>query len=115
MFFCHSTDFSLLLVLLGALQHGSCVIQPTKIAFSSEELTDMVHRCGLNRLNQFPTFLAIHLRNSRQNSHLLTLLRNLDEVMYSGLPLDREEEEWALANGINLRVRSDVSFSLSIF
>lgn len=80
------------------------MIQPTEIAFSSVELADMVRRCGLNRLNQFATFLAIHLRASRQDAKLLSLLRNLDEVLYSGLPLPLEEEDWAYRNGIKLRV-----------
>ena len=96
------------LVLIGSLQHGSCVIQPTKIAFSSEELVDMVNRCGLNRLNQFAAFLAVHLRQSRKDAKLLSILRNLDEVLYSGLPLPRDEEEWAYSQGILLKVRSDL-------
>ncbi|THV04833.1 acetyl-CoA synthetase-like protein [Dendrothele bispora CBS 962.96] len=90
-------------MLLGSLQHGSCVIQPTTISFSSEELLDMIHRCGLNRLNQFAAFLAMHLRNSRNDNKLLSALANLDEVLYSGMPLPREEQEWALQNHINLR------------
>ncbi|KAK7463694.1 hypothetical protein VKT23_005633 [Stygiomarasmius scandens] len=90
-------------MLLGTLQHGSCVIQPTTISFSSEELLDMIHRCGLNRLNQFAAFLAIHLRNSRNDSKLLSALASLDEVLYSGMPLPREEQEWALQNHINVR------------
>jgi hypothetical protein len=94
-------------VLLGSLQHGACTIQPTKIAFTSDELVDMIHRCGLNRLNQFATFLGAHLRNSRNDSKLLALLGNLDEVIYSGLPLAREEEDWAYRNGIKLRVGSE--------
>ncbi|THH30067.1 hypothetical protein EUX98_g4125 [Antrodiella citrinella] len=90
-------------MLLGALQHGSCTIQPTKIAFSSEELMDMVARCRLNRLNQFATFLASHLRASRQNPKLLRTLADFDEVLYSGLALPREEEDWAYQNGVRLR------------
>lgn len=70
-------------MLIGALQHGSCVIQPTKIAFSSEELIDMIHRCQLNCLNQFSTFLSIHLRDSQQNHKLLGYLQSLDQT-----PLD---------------------------
>lgn len=35
---------------------------------------------------------------------LLNMLINLDEVLYSGLPLPREEEEWALQNGIKITV-----------
>ncbi|KAJ7706068.1 hypothetical protein B0H17DRAFT_609147 [Mycena rosella] len=90
-------------MLIGSLQHGSCVIQPTQISFPSEELVAMVHGCGLNRLNQFASFLANHLRASRLDPKLLSLLCSLDEVLYSGMPLAREEEEWAYRNGINLR------------
>jgi len=92
-------------VLIGALHYGTCTIQPTKIAFSSNELFHMVQKCGLNKLNQFATFLATHLRGSRDNSKLLDLLRGLDEINYSGLPLQREEEEWAYKNNMRLRVR----------
>ncbi|KAI0652204.1 acetyl-CoA synthetase-like protein [Trametes meyenii] len=90
-------------MLMGYLQHGVCTIQPTKIAFSSAELVDMVHRCRLNRLNQFATFLASHLRNSRTDPALLTVLKGLDELLYSGLPLAPEEEAWAYSHGILLK------------
>lgn len=88
---------------VGALAHGSCIIQPTKIAFSSEELTDMVQRCRLTRLNQFSTFLTTHLRNARQDPKLFTTLRNLDEILFSGLPLPHDEEEWAYRNELPMR------------
>ncbi|KAF9270325.1 acetyl-CoA synthetase-like protein [Marasmius fiardii PR-910] len=90
-------------MLMGYLQHGSCVIQPTTISFSSDELMDMIHCCGLNRLNQFAAFLAMQLRSSRNNPKLLRMLADLDEVLYSGMPLPREEQDWALKNDINLR------------
>lgn len=90
-------------MLIGALQHGSCVIQPTKIGFSSEELIDMIHRCQLNRLNQFSTFLSIHLRNSRQNRKLLGYLQSLDQILLSGLSLPREDEDWAYKNGLSIK------------
>ena len=64
----------------------------------------MIRDCGVNRLNQFATFLAQHLRNSRQNPTLLALLQSLDDALYSGLALPQEEEEWARVNGIRLRV-----------
>jgi hypothetical protein len=91
-------------VFLGSLQHGSCVIQPTRINFSSDELVDMINRCGLNRLNQFAAFLSSHLRNSRIDCTLLAKLQGLDEVLYSGLPLSRDDKEWAMRNGIKLKV-----------
>lgn len=82
----------------------------------------MIRVCGLNRLNQFATFLAQQLRTSRQNPRFLALLQTLDDVLYSGLALPREEEEWALGNGIRLRVsvvcfeyRMDPDFSQESF
>lgn len=89
-------------MLLGSMQHGSCTIQPTKIAFSPEELTDMITRCGLNRLNQFATFLSTQLRSSRSDPKLLHLLQGLDDILYSGLPLPQEDEKWALDHGLRL-------------
>jgi len=64
----------------------------------------MITRCGLNRLNQLANFLGRHLRNSKTNPNLLQALVQLDEVLYSGSALGREEEAWALQNGINLLV-----------
>lgn len=64
----------------------------------------MIHRCGLNRLNQFATFLSTHLRGSRQNPKLLQYLQSLDEILYSGLPLEREDEEWAYKKGLKIKV-----------
>ena len=90
--------------LIGSLYYGSCTIQPTSIAFSSEELLDMIARCGLNRLKQFATFLGHHLRKSKTDPKLLQALVQLDEAEYGGLALGREEEAWAFENGIKVRV-----------
>ncbi|KAF8900464.1 hypothetical protein CPB84DRAFT_1778992 [Gymnopilus junonius] len=88
---------------VGTLQYGSCVIQPTSIGFSSEELIDMIRRCGLNRLNQFAAFLMKHFKNARQDSKLLSIMKNLDDIVYSGMPLPYEDEQWALKSGLPLR------------
>jgi hypothetical protein len=93
--------------------HASCVVQPTSLAFSSDELKDMIERCSLNRLNQFPTFLGTHLRNSRRDKKLLQMMLGLDEVLFSGLPLDNEEEAWAIQNGVSLKVRSHCALVVS--
>ncbi|KAI0034282.1 acetyl-CoA synthetase-like protein [Vararia minispora EC-137] len=90
-------------MLLGSLQHGACTIQPSKIAFSSSELAHMVHECGLNRLNQFATFLAGHIRNACVDPKVAALLRSFDQVLYSGLPLAAEAEKWAYENSVRLK------------
>ncbi|KAG6836261.1 hypothetical protein H0H93_009662 [Arthromyces matolae] len=85
------------------IQHGSCVIQPTVIPYQSVELTDMVQRAGLNRLNQFAAFLSKHIKVAQEDPKLLTLLQGLDEILYTGLPLPHEDVDWALKNGLKLR------------
>lgn len=92
------------LVLVGSIQHGSCTVQPSVINFSSEELVDMISRCGLNRLHQFATFLSIHLRHARLNPKLLAHMRSLDAVLFAGLPLPQEDEDYAYKSGLHLVV-----------
>lgn len=89
-------------MLSGAIQHGTCTIQATSQAFSSSELMDMITRGGLNRINQFPSFLSVHLKASRHNPKLLAMLQGLDEIFYSGMPLSQEDEEWVHRHGIRL-------------
>ncbi|KAI8980685.1 acetyl-CoA synthetase-like protein [Trametes punicea] len=96
---CH---FGQTFMLSGMIQHGSCTVQFTKQAFSSDELVDMIQRCGLSRINQFPTYLTHHLRNSRHDPKLLALLQNLDEIFVSGLMMSPEDEDWVYRNGIKL-------------
>ncbi|KAJ7597147.1 hypothetical protein C8J56DRAFT_1001157 [Mycena floridula] len=90
-------------MLLGSIQHGSCTIQPTKLPFDSNEFVDMIQRCRLNRLNQFAAFLATRFEESKQDPKLLSLLAGLDEVLYSGMPLPRQVEEYAYRAGIRLK------------
>jgi hypothetical protein len=91
-------------VLIGLLQHNACIIQPVANPFTSDQLVEMIHHCGLNRLNIFGSFLTTHLRNARLDPKLLGKLAGLDELMYTGLPLPREDEAWAYSQGLRLRV-----------
>ncbi|KIY45488.1 acetyl-CoA synthetase-like protein [Fistulina hepatica ATCC 64428] len=96
---CHIGQTSML---LGFLQHGACTVQPPVISFSPAELTDMIQRCGLNRLCQFAAFLAANFRRAMADAKFRDMLLNLDEILYSGMPLSREEEQWALQSGMKL-------------
>ncbi|KAI0631271.1 acetyl-CoA synthetase-like protein [Trametes polyzona] len=88
---------------LASFQNGACTIQPRAVTFSTDELVHMITQGGLNRLNQFPAFFAVHARAARQNPKLLALLRGLDEILYSGQQMPREDEEWAYANDLQIR------------
>jgi acyl-coenzyme A synthetase/AMP-(fatty) acid ligase len=97
---CHVAQESML---LGSLQHGSCTIQPTQLAFSTDELMDMIVRCRMNRLNQFAPLLSVNIRAAQQNPKFLSLLQGLDEILYSGLALPQDTEAWAYSQGLPLK------------
>ncbi|KAF9257338.1 acetyl-CoA synthetase-like protein [Marasmius fiardii PR-910] len=90
-------------MLIGSLQHGACVVQPTSMPFSSQELMDMISIAGVNRLFQFAAFLSMHFRTARQDPKLASLLAGLDEILTSGMPLPREDVEYATKSGFALR------------
>ena len=102
--FFRSTQLTSCAVLIGSIQHGSCTLQPTKINFSTEELVDMIKRCRLNRLHQFAAFLSVHLRHAAQNQKVLVLLKSLDIVYSSGMPMPKDDEEFAYRAGVPLIV-----------
>lgn len=89
---------------MGFIQHGACTIIPSRPAFSSEELENMVNCYGLNRLNQLTSFLTIHLKNASSNANLLQTLKDLDEVRYCALELPSQYEEWGYSHGLALKV-----------
>ncbi|KAH9899171.1 acetyl-CoA synthetase-like protein [Cubamyces lactineus] len=88
---------------LASFQNGACTIQPRVVTFPTDELVHMIMHGGLNRLNQFPAFFSVHARAARLNPKLLALLRGLDEILYSGQQMPREDEEWAYANDLQIR------------
>jgi hypothetical protein len=83
---------------------GGCMVQPTTMPFSSEELMDIIDRCGLNQLNQFSSYFSRHLQRSRNDEKMLFSLRKLVDVRCGGLAMLQEDAEWAYQNGIKFRV-----------
>ncbi|KAH8664639.1 acetyl-CoA synthetase-like protein [Xylariales sp. PMI_506] len=89
--------------LVGFLQHGSCMIQPTNLPFSADELVTMVRSCDLNRLMVFGSRLASLLKSSRADADVLSALKSQDEIYYVGLSVAPEHLAWAAEHGIKLR------------
>ncbi|KAL0576896.1 hypothetical protein V5O48_005077 [Marasmius crinis-equi] len=90
-------------MLIGSLQHGACVVQPSSMPFSSRELMDMISNAGVNRLWAFAAFLSLHFKSSRQDPKFESMLAALDEILTSGMPLPREDVEYAGRAGFALR------------
>ncbi|KAF9063097.1 acetyl-CoA synthetase-like protein [Rhodocollybia butyracea] len=90
-------------MLINLMQYGTCIIQPRRMPFATEELVDMIKYCNLNRLWQFPAFFSAHLRVARKDPSLLSMLVNLDEITTAGMALAPEDEAFAYNAGIKLR------------
>lgn len=90
-------------VFLGAFKNASCMIQCTSVAFSSNELVDMVQRCKLSTLVQFPPLFSLHLKRSRQDPNVLKALQGLDTATLVGMPLPQEDLEWCITQNIPIR------------
>lgn len=101
-------DVTNFIAMLASIQNAGCIVQPTTLAFSSDELMDMVERCGLNQITQVTNHLATLLRRSRHDNKLLAVLRNIGRVTYTGMSLPTGEEDWAYRNGVNLIVSHNV-------
>ena len=88
---------------------GDIFIEPCKVLIDCniDEFKSMVEDCHLTHLSQFAAFLSAKLRAAKSDSTLLQLLRSMDDVIYSGMPLPAEEEDWAYRNGIQIRVSQD--------
>ncbi|KAJ4488192.1 hypothetical protein J3R30DRAFT_3281215 [Lentinula aciculospora] len=91
------------MLLISLMQYGTCIIQPKRVPFPTEELVQMIKFGGLNRLWQFATFFSVHLKAARKDPSLLSLLVNLDEVTTCGLALSTADEDFAYKSGIKLK------------
>jgi len=82
--------------------HGACIVKMPKTNFAFDEIVDMVERCGLNMLSQFPPFLIAHIRRSRSDPKVLSVLKNMKRITFGGTVLPKEEEEWACSQQMPL-------------
>jgi acyl-coenzyme A synthetase/AMP-(fatty) acid ligase len=81
----------------------SCVIQPSSLTFSTDELKDMIRRCSLTTLCQFPSLFSAHLAQARNDSELLALLQGLDCAFLAGMTSSQSDVNWCVEKGIKLQ------------
>jgi len=72
--------------------------------YDDDEFVSMVVDANLNCLNQFSGFLVNRLKTAMNDTKLATLLKGLDQVLYCGLPLAPEQEDWAIKQGLRTTV-----------
>ncbi|KAI5814903.1 acetyl-CoA synthetase-like protein [Pyronema omphalodes] len=97
---CHIAQ---LFLLIGGMQHRCTTIIPSAIPFPVSELKTMIQEASLQKLFLFSSFLSVFLRATKEDQELLDMLRSLESVVHSGLPLPVDDMEYALREGIRLQ------------
>ncbi|KAF9258191.1 hypothetical protein L218DRAFT_990687 [Marasmius fiardii PR-910] len=91
------TDF---LHIFGLIRAGTIQCAPE----SGTELRSMVEMGGLERAFLFPSALTKLLRQSREDSELLSLLVHLKGICFTGGAVPLHELEYAKRSGINIKI-----------
>ncbi|KAI0312049.1 acetyl-CoA synthetase-like protein [Amylostereum chailletii] len=87
---------------LRAVYTGSCVAQSSSMSTPPAEFLGLVRVCSLTRLVQYATFLSDLIRAAQQDEDIKEALKGLTEILHTGVALNKEDEEWARANGIKI-------------
>ncbi|RKL11925.1 hypothetical protein BFJ70_g16364 [Fusarium oxysporum] len=88
--------------LIALVDRGGCMVLPTSIPYSVNELKRMVKECKITTLNMFSSFMADVIRQARKDPEVLAMLQHFDACTHGGLPLDEKEGAWAREQGVNL-------------
>ncbi|KAF9027544.1 acetyl-CoA synthetase-like protein [Hymenopellis radicata] len=91
---------------LALLYHRGCMVQTSSMGMSTEELLTITMHCGVNQVVLYAPFLASHIRNAKDSPEVLEILRNCRQIIYTGVALNPEEEQWAFLNSLPITVRN---------
>ncbi|KAJ7625662.1 acetyl-CoA synthetase-like protein [Roridomyces roridus] len=79
---------------------GHCVVQTSKPDFEVDELLAMVNDEGLNVLFLYAPWFSKLLDIARTNEVLLSTLKSMSQINYTGAALNPDDEIWAMEQGI---------------
>ena len=84
---------------------GACLVPSAGREITADEFLGMARECGLNTLLQYAPWMAKLLKAARDREDILSALRGMRQIAYTGASLDPVDEAWALEQGIPLTVR----------
>jgi len=105
-FFLFDIVHSLCPEFLGVIYTGSTFVQAkAAILLPPTELVAMVSVCSLNQLALYGTFLTDLIRAARADSNVRAALQKISRIIYTGVSMNKDDEDWANANGTKVMVR----------
>ncbi|KAJ7509711.1 acetyl-CoA synthetase-like protein [Mycena galericulata] len=79
---------------------GHCLVQTSKADFEVEEFLAMVNGEGLNSMILYAPWFSKLLNMARSSEPVLSALKRMGQINYTGAALNPDDEVWALENGI---------------
>ncbi|KDR66678.1 hypothetical protein GALMADRAFT_232387 [Galerina marginata CBS 339.88] len=83
---------------------GSCLIQTSKADMDTSEFYALVEQGGMNRCLLYASWLSRLLEISKKDSRLLSTLKSMRQLTYTGASLNPENEKWVFEQGIPVTV-----------
>ncbi|KAH9848342.1 acetyl-CoA synthetase-like protein [Lenzites betulinus] len=87
---------------IGAISIGQCVAQSSGMAIPPPEFVGLANLCKLTILVLYAPFLSTLIRAAQKDPAVKDALLGLNQVCHTGVALNKEDEEWAYANGVRI-------------
>jgi acyl-coenzyme A synthetase/AMP-(fatty) acid ligase len=95
---------------MGAISTGDCIVQ-APMGFSTNQLMKMVVEFGLNTLMLYAPFAATHIMQGRERPDVLKALQSMRGVLYTGVALEPQIQDWAYEHNLPLQVSTTSSLA----
>ncbi|KAI0720815.1 acetyl-CoA synthetase-like protein [Cerioporus squamosus] len=89
-------------IFLATIRAGGCMAQTSSTAIGVDEFMGLIRVCELTHLVIFATYLSTLIRAARTDESVKLALQSLYQISYTGTSLNKEDEEWAYANSLNV-------------
>ena len=89
---------------ISSVHIGGCTAQTSSMSVGPQELLGLIRVCKLNTLGLYATFLSDLISAARSDPEIGAALKGLRQIVHTGVALNKDNEDWAYANGLNIIV-----------
>lgn len=79
---------------------GSCLIQTSKADMDPSEFYALVEQGGMNRCLLYASWFSRLLEIAKKDTKMLSTLKDMRQIVYTGASLNPENEKWVYEQGI---------------
>jgi hypothetical protein len=83
---------------------GQCLVQTSKPDFDTSEFLALIAEAGMNWAFLYAPWLSKLIGIARNDVNVLSALKGLVEVTYTGAALNPSDEAWLVENGVKATV-----------